>query len=159
MSNLSRTNAARWILSFQALVFFIAGGFEIMAFPKEMCPYMGKMRAVVEDRIECPEYLGDHPIFEMYTFSLGKHVLMIGLMFAYFAVFGRSKAAIQAGLIYAPLTLAIDWIPPLTWLTSSGASTTLFPPIFWSAVLAFVLSAAGLSINARHSEWTSTTSS
>ena len=156
MSNRSRTNAARWILSFQALVFFIAGGFEIMAFPKEMCPYMGKMRAVVEDRIECPEYLGDHPIFEMYTFSLGKHQLMIGLVFAYFAVIGRSRSVIQAGLIYGPVAHLIDWIPPLTWLTSSGASTTMFPPILGSAVLLCVLSAVGLPINARHSEWTST---
>ncbi len=153
MSIRTLNNAGRWILLFQVLVFCVAGGFEVMAFPTEMCPYMGKLRALVEDRIECPAYVGEHPIFEMYTFSLGKHQMMIGLVFAYFSLFGRSKAVIQAGLIYVAVAHVIDWIPPLTWLTSSGASTTLFPPIFWAAVLLCVLSTAGLIINARHPEW------
>ena len=153
MSNGSRANIGRWILAFQALVFFVLGGVEVWAYPQETCPYMAASRAVAEDRIRCPDYSGDHPVFEMYTFSLGKHLTMIGVVFAYFALRGRSKEAIQAGLAYAPVALLLDWIPPLTWLDSSGAGTSLFPPIFWVALISCALSAAGLVLNARHSEW------
>ena len=93
------------------------------------------------------------PEAEMYTFSLGKHLTMIGIVFAYFALRGRSRAAIQAGLIYAPVALLIDWIPPLTWFAATGSGTSLFPPIFWVAVVSCALSAVGLTMNFRHVEW------
>lgn len=153
MSNGSRANIGRWILAFQAIVFFVLGGVDVWAYPEETCPYMAASRAVAEDRIQCPDYSGDSPVFEMYTFSLGKHLTMIGVVFTYFALRGRSKEAIQAGLVYAPVALLLDWIPPLTWLDSSGAGTSLFPPIFWAALISCALSAAGLVLNARHSEW------
>ena len=153
MSNGLRSNAGRWILLFQALFFFVLGGFEVWAYPNEMCPYMAAGRAVAEDRVQCPEYVGVHPVFEMYTFSLGKHVTMIGIFFAYFALRGQSKAAIQAGLLYVPVALLLDWVPPLTWFSTTGAGTTLFPPIFWLAMISCALSAIGLALNARHSEW------
>ena len=153
MSNGSRTNLGRWILAVQALIFFVLGGFEVWAFPTETCTYMGRSRAVVEDQIRCPEYSGEHPIFEMYTFSLGKHLTMIGVVFAFFAMRGRSKAAIQAGLIYLPLALLLDWIPPLSWFHTTGAATSLVPPIAWAALVSCALSTVGLVLNARHSEW------
>lgn len=154
MSKERRSNAGRWILAVQALAFFVVGG-QRWAFPEETCPHMALSRAVAEDRIECPEYTGDRPVFEMYTFSLGKHLTMIGIVFGYFALLGRSKAAIQVGLVYAPVALLLDWVPPLTWFGSTGASTSVFPPIAWAALISCVLSAAGLAINARHSEWSS----
>ena len=153
MSEGFRSNAGRWILLFQALVFFVVGGIEVWAYPKETCPYMAQSRAVVEDLVRCPEYTGDHPVFEMYTFSLGKHLTMIGVVFAYFALGGRSKAAIQAGLIYVPVALLVDWIPPLTWLAVAGAGSSLFPPIAWVALVSCALSGVGLLMNARDSEW------
>ncbi len=153
MTNGFRSNPGRWILVFQALVFFAAGGFEVWAFPTETCHFMALSRAVAEDLIQCPAYSGDHPVFEMYTFSLGKHLTMIGIVFAYFGLRGRSKAAIQAGLLYMPVALLLDWLPPLTWLHASGAGTSLFPPIFWAAMVSCGLSAAGLVLNARNAEW------
>ena len=39
MSDGFRSNAGRWILLFQALVFFVLGGIEVWAYPKETCPY------------------------------------------------------------------------------------------------------------------------
>ncbi len=153
MSNGSRSNAGRWILVLQAFVFFVVGGLEVWIYPQEVCPYMAASRAVAEDRIQCPDYSGDHPVFEMYTFSLGKHLTMIGVVFAFFAMRGRSKAAIQAGLIYLPLALLLDWIPPLSWFHTTGAATSLVPPIAWAALFSCALSAVGLVLNARHSEW------
>jgi hypothetical protein len=153
MSSKSRSNAGRWLLAIQALVFFVMGGFQLWTYPAETCPYMAQSRAIAEARIECPDYSGDHPVFEMYTFSLGKHITMIGIVFTCFAVLGRSKMAIQAGLIYVPVALLADWIPPVTWLNASGASTSLVPPISWAALISCVLCAAGLALNARHSEW------
>ena len=123
------------------------------AFLQGTCPYLAASRAVAEDRIQCPDNSGGHPVFEMYTFSLGKHLTMIGVVFVYFALRGRGKEAIQAGLVYAPVALLLDWIPLLTWFDSSGAGTSLFPPIFWLALISCALSAAGLVLNARHSEW------
>ncbi len=155
MSNGSRSNAGRWILVLQAFVFFVVGGLEVWIYPQEVCPYMAASRAVAEDRIQCPDYSGDHPVFEMYTFSLGKHLTMIGVVFAYFGLRGRSKVAIQTGLIYMPVALLIDWVPPLTWFDASGAGTSLFPPIFWAALISRALSAAGLVLNQRHPEWMS----
>ena len=155
MSRIAVSNAGRWLLGFQALVFFALGGLQIWSQPEETCPLMARSRAVVEDLIQCPAYVGEHPVFEMYTFSLGKHLTMIGIVFAYFALLGRSKTAIQAGLIYAPIALLVDWIPPLTWLRETGAGTSLFPPIAWLALISCALSAAGLVLNARHSEWRS----
>jgi hypothetical protein len=149
-----RSNAGRWILLFQALVFFVVGGLQIWAFPTEACPFMARSRAVVVDLIQCPAYTGEHPVFEMYTFSLGKHLTMIGVVFSYFALLGRSRAAIQAGLIYAPVALLVDWIPPLTWLAATDSSTSLFPPILGVALVSCLLSAIGLSLNFRHAEWT-----
>lgn len=151
MSNGLRSNAGRWILLFQALFFFVVGGFEVWAYPNEMCPYMAAGRAVAEDRVQCPEYAGVHPVFEMYTFSLGKHQLMIGLFFLGFAVRGRSRAVIQAGLVYVAVAHLVDWIPPLTWL--AGASSSLLPPIGLAAVIFTVLNAVALVLNSRHSEW------
>lgn len=153
MPSESRSNAGRWILVFQALTFFVIGGFEVWAFPNETCSYMAMSRAVAEDRIQCPEYVGDHPVFEMYTFSLGKHLTMIGVVFACFAVRGRSKGAIQAGLVYVPVALVLDCIPPLTWFRATGAGTSLLPPIAWAAIISCALSSAGLALNSRHSEW------
>ena len=155
MSKGSRFNPGRGILVLQALVFFVLGGLQVWAFPGETCPYMARSRAVVEERIQCPQYSGEQPIFEMYTFSLGKHITMIGVVFLYFGLWGRSRAAIQAGLVYAPVALLVDWIPPLTWLHTSGAGTSQFPPIAWLALISCALSAAGLILNLRHSEWSS----
>ena len=148
-----RSNAARWILAFQALVFLMLGGLEVWAFPKEVCPFMAASRSLAEEAISCPEYVGEHPIFEMYTFSLGKHLTMIGAVFVYFAIAGRSKAAIQLGLLYPPVALLIDLIPPWTWFSTSGVGTSLFPPLFWLAMISCALSCAGLVLNARHGEW------
>lgn len=153
MTNGTSFNAGRWILGIQALVFFVIGGFEIAAFPTEACTYMGRARGVVADLIACPSYSGAQPVFEMYTLSLGKHIAMIGLVFLYFAVRGRSQAAIQVGLIYAPIALLFDWIPVVTWLGASGASDSVFPVIAQVAVLSTLLSAAGLWANAHHPEW------
>ena len=151
MSIRSRSNPARWILGIQALVLFVFGGFEVSAFPTEMCPYMAAGRAIAQDLIECPAYTGENPVFEMYTFSLGKHQLMIGLFFLGFAVRGRSRAVIQAGLVYVAVAHLVDWIPPLTWL--AGASSSLLPPIGLAAVIFTVLNAVALVLNSRHSEW------
>ena len=153
MSEGPRFNPGRWILVFQALVFFVLGGVQVWAYPVESCPYMARARDVAEERIQCPQYSGEQPVFEMYTFSLGKHLTMIGIVFAYFGLRGRSKAAIQAGLVYAPVALLVDWIPPLTWLHATGAATSLFPPIAWVALVSCALSAAGLVLNSRHPEW------
>ncbi len=155
MSSTALSNAGRWLLAVQALVFFAAGGLYLWSRPEETCPLMAQSRAVAETLIQCPEYAGVHPVFEMYTFSLGKHLTMIGIVFVYFAVLGQSKVAIQAGLIYAPVALLVDWIPPLTWLRATGAGTSLFPPIAWAALISCALSAAGLVLNDRHSEWRS----
>ena len=155
MSSKALTNAGRWLLGLQALVFFALGGLQLWSQPEETCPLMARSRAVVETLVQCPAYVGEHPVFEMYAFSLGKHLSMIGIVFLVFAVFGRSKAAIQAGLIYVPIALLVDWIPPLTWLRQSGAGTSLFPPIAWGALISCGLSTAGLLLNARHSEWRS----
>ena len=153
MSNQFRSNRGRWILLFLTLAFLIPGGIEVWAFPKEICPYMAFGRSVAEDQVQCPAYTGEHPVFEMYSFSLGKHLTMIGLVFAYFALRGGSKEAIQLGLVYVPVALWIDWIPPLTWFDSSGVGTSIFPPIFWVAVFSTPLSVLGLWINGRHWEW------
>jgi hypothetical protein len=148
-----RSNPGRWILAFQALVFFVIGGSQLWAFPEESCPHMARSRAVVEERVVCPAYTGVQPVYEMYTFSLGKHLTMIGVVFAFFALGSRSKAGITAGLLYVPVALLVDWIPPLTWLNATGAGTSLLPPIFWLAVVSCALSATGLALNARHPEW------
>lgn len=149
----SRFNAGRWILAFQALGFFVLGGVQVWLFPEQTCPYMAASRAVAEGFIKCPDYLGEHPVFEMYTFSLGKHLTLIGVVFGYFAIRGQSQAAIQVGLVYAPVATLLDVIPPWTWLHTSGVSTSLFPPIFWQAIISCALSGAGLIANARHGEW------
>ena len=156
MSKVRRSNAGRWILLVQALVFLVFGGLEVAAYPAETCPYMAQSRAIAEDLIRCPTYSGTHPIFEMYTFSLGKHLAMIGIVFVFFAVRGRSQAAIQAGLIYVPVTLLIDWIPVVSWLGAAGASTSSFPPLVMAALISCLLSASGLWLNGRHSEWSTT---
>ena len=148
-------NGGRWLLGVQMLVFFVLGGFQLWAFPEETCPYMALSRAVVEDRVACPQYAGDHPVFEMYTFSLGKHLTMIGVVFAWFAIRGRSKAVIHAGLVYVPVALAIDCVPPLTWLGSAGVVGPGWPPICVAALLSVALSAAGIVWNARAAEWQS----
>jgi hypothetical protein len=153
MTGVSRTNAGRWILLVQVLVLFVFGGLEIWAFPAEMCPYMAASRAIAEDRVVCPSYSGENPIFGMYTFSLGKHLTMIGLTFAYFALRGRSRAAIQAGLLYVAIAHIIDGIPPITWMHASGVGTSLFPTISWAAVILSVLSGVGMWLNVNHAEW------
>ena len=150
-----RSNPGRWILVFQALAFFVVGGLEVWVYPTATCHLMALSRGVVEDLIQCPSYVGVHPVFEMYTFSLGKHLTMIGIVFAYFGLRGSSKTAIQAGLLYAPVALLLDWIPPVTWLSTSGAGASLFPPIAWVAVVSCALSAVGLVLNGRSSEWNS----
>ena len=58
MSNESRSNAGRWLLAFQALVFFVVGGFEVWAYPQETCPYMATSRSLVEERIVFVEGAG-----------------------------------------------------------------------------------------------------
>ena len=147
------TNPGRWVVVLQASVFFVVGGFELWAFPKETCPYMALSRAVVEERVVCPEYVGESPVFEMYTFSLGKHITMIGIVFLYFAMRGRSKDLVQAGLLYPPIALLVDWAPPLTWFADTGAGASLTPPIFWLALVSCALSAVGWVLNERHPEW------
>jgi hypothetical protein len=153
MSRRFRSNAGRWILALQAFVFLVFGGFELWAYPAQTCPYMASSRSVVEALVVCPSYDGEAPVFEMYTFSLGKHITMIGLLFLYFAFRGRSRSSIDAGLLYIPAALLLDWIPALTWFDSSGAGTGLFPPIFWAATVSCALSLFGVTRNAKHAEW------
>ena len=153
MSQVDRSNLGRWILAIQALPGFVIGGSLLWAFPEQSCPLMAESRGVAEALVQCPAFVGENPVFEMYTFSLAKHITMIGVVFTYFAVFGRSKQAIQAGLLYIPITLLADWVPPLTWLREAGASAELLPGIARLALGSCVLSGLGLWLNARHPEW------
>jgi hypothetical protein len=135
------------------MIIFTFTGLMIMSSPTETSIRMGMSRGVVEQNIISPSYNGENPVFEMYTFSLGKHITMIGALFIIFGLFGNSKAVIDAGFIYMPITLFVDWMPVITWLRTSGASSSLFPGIFWAMVVTTVICIVGLIFNARSTEW------
>jgi hypothetical protein len=153
MVQADRSNVGRWILGIQGFAGFVMSGSLMWMLPEQACPLMAESRGVAEALVQCPAYVGENPVFEMYTFSLAKHITMIGVVFTYFAAFGRSKQAIQAGLLYFPITLLMDWVPPLTWLQEAGAGAELFPGIARVALASCVLSGLGFWLNARHSEW------
>ena len=146
-------NWSRLLLAFQALVVGV-GGASVWVFPEEACTRMAGMRALVADAITCPRYLGEHAVFEMYNFSLGKHHAMLGLLFASFAIFGRSREVINLGFAYFAIAMALDSVPVFTWL-SPMVSAPL--PAIGRAGLVFVaISALGIYWNSRHSEWSAT---
>jgi hypothetical protein len=153
MAQADSSNVGRWILGLQALLMFVIAGSLMWMRPEQACPLMAESRGVADALVQCPAYVGENPVFEMYTFSLAKHITMIGVVFTYFAAFGRSKQAIQAGLLYFPITLLVDWVPPLTWLREAGVSAELIPGIARLALASCALSGVGLWLNARHSEW------
>ena len=151
-STRSSRNWARGILLSQCL-FVLVGGLAITLAPEQACERMAALRGIREATVQCPRYTGAEPVFEMYTFSLGKHQALIALVFSYFAVFGRSKAAINIGLIYLSVAASLDAIPVLTWLADSEVVISPFPRIFFLA-LVFTLSALfAVPANIRHHEW------
>ena len=145
-------NWARGVLLSECL-FVLVGGLAITLAPEQACERMAALRGIPEVAVQCPSYTGAEPVFEMYTFSLGKHQALIALVFSYFAFFGRSKAAINIGLIYFAVAGSLDAIPVLTWFADSELVISPFPGIF---VLAFVFTLGALfavPANTRHHEW------
>ena len=147
---MNERNWSRPLLAIQALVVGL-GGVGIRVFPEEACARMAGLRALVADAISCPRYLGEHAVFEMYNFSLGKHHAMLGLLFGYFAAFGRSRAAINLGFIYFAVAMSLDVLPVLTWLEPS--SSTVWPPIARAGVLFLFFACLGIHWNGRAREW------
>ena len=145
-------NGGRGVLLAESL-FVLVGGLSIALAPEQACQRMAELRGIAADAVECPSYTGTMPVFEMYTFSLGKHQALIALVFAYFALLGRSRAAINVGLVYLAVAAALDAIPVATWFSDREIVTAAFPGIF---LLALVFSAGalfGVPLNSRHREW------
>ena len=134
--------------------FVAIGGFGMWIVPEEGCLRWAAMRGIEPASIECPRYIGEHVVLEMYNFSLSKHHAMLGMMFAYLALFGRSRVVINLGFAYFALAMALDSLPVYTWL----APLVIEPlPRIGVAGLAFVgFSALGMWINSRHPEWSGT---
>ena len=146
-----RRNWARGLLLAESL-FVIVGGLSIALAPEEACQRMAALRGLLQDAVQCPSYTGAQPVFEMYTFSLGKHQALIALLFSYFALLGTSKAAINSGLLYWAVAGILDAIPVLTWLSSGEIVTSGFPGIFVLALVFTVIGSLGIPLNSRHSE-------
>ena len=85
-------NWARGILLSQCL-FVVVGGLAITLAPEQACERMAALRGIREAAVQCPSYTGAEPVFEMYTFSLGKHQALIALVFSYF-----SRSSVEAKL-------------------------------------------------------------
>ena len=150
---MKRRNWGRGLLVVETLLFGSAG-FWLWTQPELACQFMGESRGILESLVRCPSYAGEHPVFEMYSFSLAKHIAMLNIAFAYFAIFGRSKEGINAGFIYLAFANALDCVPIVTWFASSEAlSPGTWPPMFRIGALSVILAAVGVPLNSRHAEW------
>jgi hypothetical protein len=128
---------------------FVASGIGLWATPETACQNLAGSRGLVASAVQCPSYTGAHAVFEMYSFSLGKHFWMIGLVFGYFALRGR-RDAVAAGLIYVPVALAIDCLPPLSWFAEAGVvGPASWAPIYTLTAVSAAMGAVGLIANAR----------
>ncbi len=72
----------------------------------EGCQRWAALRGIELAAIPCPRYVGEHAVLEMYNFSLSKHHAMHGVLFAYFAVYGRSREVINLGFAYFAIAMA-----------------------------------------------------
>lgn len=147
-----RRNWARGLLSLEA-AFVIVGGLSVALAPEEACSRMAALRGLGDGPFSCPSYVGAQPVFEMYTFSLGKHQALIAALFVYFALFGRSKAVINAGLVYLPVATLLDAVPVYTWFSEHGLVTAPVPGILVLAGAFTLVAAISLPLNMQHPEW------
>ena len=134
-------------------VFVIVGGLAIALAPEEACARMAALRGLAATAVSCPSYTGAEPVFEMYTVSLGKHQAMIATVFAYFALAGSSKAAINIGLVYLAVAASLDTIPVMTWFSTNDLVVSSFPGIFTLALVFTAVAAAAVPANHRNREW------
>ncbi len=134
--------------------FVIVGGLAIALAPEEACERMAALRGLATSAVRCPSYVGAEPVFEMYTFSLGKHQAMIAMVFSYFALAGSSKAAINIGLAYLAVAASLDAIPVVTWFSTNDLVVSSFPGVFLMALVFTAVAAAAIPANHRSREWT-----
>lgn len=135
---------ARWMLALQA-VFFVAAGIGMWSDPEALCHSLATSRGLAASAVHCPTYTGAHAVFEMYSFSLGKHFAMLGVLFAYFALRSSGRDVVAAGLIYVPVALALDCVPPLTWFAEAGVvGLSSWAAIYTLTAVSAAMSAVGL---------------
>ena len=127
------------------------GGVAIWALPEDACPRWAALRGVEAALIDCPAYVGEHPVLELYNFSLGKHFVLLALFIGYFALLGRSRAAINLGYVYLATAMALDILPVVTWVGPLVQAP--FPPIALAGLGFVFLAVIGIRANSRHSEW------
>lgn len=140
---------ARGLLVAQA-VFFVAAGIGLWAQPEAACHNLAASRGLVASAVQCPSYTGAHAVFEMYSFSLGKHFWMIGVLFSYFALRSGRRDAVAAGLVYVPVALALDCLPPLSWFAEAGVvGPSSWAPIYTLTAVSALMGAVGLIANSR----------
>jgi hypothetical protein len=131
--------------------FVAVGGLGMWLAPEEGCQRWAALRGIELAAIECPRYVGEHAVLEMYNFSLSKHHAMLGVLFAYFAVYGRSREVINLGFAYFAIAMALDSAPVFTWLSPLVSAS--FPPIGRSGLVFVAIAALGIYWNSRHPEW------
>ena len=79
---------------------------------------------------------------------------MLGLLFGFFAIFGRSREFINLGFAYFAIAMALDSVPVFTWL--SPMVEVPLPPVGRAGLVFVAIGALGLYLNSRHSEWSAT---
>ncbi len=143
-------NGARGLLAVMA-AFVSAGGLGMWLAPEEGCTRWAALRGLAPSTIECTGYSGEHAVAELYGFSLSKHHTMLGLLFFYFAIFGRSREAIDLGFAYLALAMLLDSVPVFTWIAPLVSVSPA--PIGVAGLVFLMLSALGIRTNSRHPEW------
>ena len=146
-------NWSRGLLAMQAALVAI-GGLGMWLAPEEGCQRWAALRGIELAVIECPRYIGEHAVLELYNFSLSKHHTMLGVLFAYLAVYGQSRLVINLGFAYFAVAMALDSVPVFTWLSPMVEAP--LPPIGRAGLVFVAIGALGIYLNSRHSEWSAT---
>ena len=111
------------------------------------------LRGLEGDFSSCPRYIESDAVAGLYNFSLSKHHTLLGISFMYVATLGKSREAINLGLVYFAAAMSLDSWPIYTWL--SGAVASGLPPIGRAGLGFIVISMVGIVFNSRHQEWRS----